>query len=250
MVLGVLPVTSGTFSWFDRGTSDGLRKNIGALLEQPSFYPYLNAEQNLRLVADIKEIPDPDIDNVLDRAGILRWKKKPFGTFSTGMKQRLALASALLGGPDVLVLDEPTNGLDPEGIADVRAIISDYASEEKTVILASHLLAEVQKLCSHVAVLKEGEKIFDGTVTTILHKSDEIVIGTDDIDKLATFLENYSGASSFRIQDERVLLTLQPGYRISELTGHLITNGININHISESIGNLEQEFIKLLGGGQ
>jgi ABC-2 type transport system ATP-binding protein len=129
-------------------------------------------------------------------------------------------------------------------------MISDFAGADKTVILASHLLVEVQKLCSDVAVLKEGKKIFDGAVSAILHQSDEIVIGTDDLQKLASVLEKYGGISTFRIEDQKVLLQLAEGSKLSELTAHLIKNGININHISEYVGNLEKEFIKLLGEGQ
>ena len=159
IVLGVTNASKGSYSWFDRGISYQLRKRIGCLLDKPNFYPYLNGFDNLKLVADIKQLKDPRIIEKLEIAGIHNNANRKFYTYSTGMRQRLALAATLLGKPDVLVLDEPTNGLDPEGIADVRELIIKIANEGTTVIMASHLLDEVQKICSHVAVLKKGKNI-------------------------------------------------------------------------------------------
>jgi len=152
ILLDLVKADAGTFEWFGKPPSKESRKRIGSVIESPNFFPYLNAVRNLQIVARIKDLPDDDIDRVLEVAGLYERRHSKFRTYSFGMKQRLAVASALLGNPEVLILDEPTNGLDPQGIAQVREIILEVASQGITIILASHLLDEVQKICSHVTV--------------------------------------------------------------------------------------------------
>ncbi|MEI7982280.1 MAG: ATP-binding cassette domain-containing protein, partial [Bacteroidota bacterium] len=155
---------NGNYEWFGDPPSKESRKRIGSVIESPNFFPYLDAITNLKIVADIKDMDYEDIDRVLLLAGLSERKKSKFRTFSYGMKQRLAIASAMLGNPEVLILDEPTNGLDPQGIAHIRELILSVAYQGTTIILASHLLDEVQKICTHVAVLSKGKKLFDGKV--------------------------------------------------------------------------------------
>ena len=154
ILLDVLKADSGTYSWFDGMPTVKARRQIGSILETPNFYPYLSARQNLAIACTIKEVGTSDIDRVLKEVNLYERRHDKFETYSLGMKQRLALASAMLGDPDVLILDEPTNGLDPLGIAEVRGLILQQAQKGATIIMASHILDEVEKTCSHVAVFK------------------------------------------------------------------------------------------------
>ena len=156
VLLDVLHPSGGSFTWFDGAEGEGVRRRIGALLETPNFYPYLNADQNLSIVASIKRVSNAPLDGLLDLVQLKERRRSAYKTYSLGMKQRLALAACLVGDPDVLILDEPTNGLDPEGMVEVRRLIQKIAAQGKTIILASHMLDEVEKICSHVAILKKG----------------------------------------------------------------------------------------------
>ena len=169
IVLNVVNKTAGDFNWFDGtvSTHNALKK-VGAIIERPNFYPYMSAYQNLNLVCKIKEVDPAKIDDKLEIVGLLDRKDSKFKTFSLGMKQRLAIASALLNDPEILILDEPTNGLDPQGIHQIREIIKDIAQEGTTILLASHLLDEVEKVCSHVVVLRKGEKLYSGRVDEMI----------------------------------------------------------------------------------
>ena len=171
MILNVVNKTSGNFQWFDAETDNSKAlKKIGAIIEHPNFYPYMTAYQNLKLVCKIKEIDNSSINNVLEIVGLIERKNSKFSDFSLGMKQRLAIASALLNNPEVLILDEPTNGLDPQGIHQIREIINNIAKNGTTILLASHLLDEVEKVCSHVLVLSKGKKLYSGRVDKIISK--------------------------------------------------------------------------------
>ena len=246
ILLGVTNQTSGSYSWFDNGNGYQLRKRIGSMLDKPNFYPHLNAVENLRLVADIKEIKNAPISEKLELTDMLQYANRKFQTYSTGMKQRLALAAALINNPEVLVLDEPTNGLDPEGIADVRNLIKQVADEGITVLLASHLLDEVQKVCSHVVVLQKGNKLFEGQVQQLVAGSEGIEIGSDTPDKLAALLSGHEGVVGFEKRDDHFLLKLKPGQKSAEISAFIIKNGINITHFAHRKGNLEEEFLQLL----
>jgi ABC-type multidrug transport system ATPase subunit len=168
ILLDVLHPSSGTFTWFDGTEGEHVRRRIGAFLETPNFYPYLNADQNLSLVASIKRVSNPPLDSLLELVQLKDRHRSPFRTYSLGMKQRLALAACLVGDPVVLILDEPTNGLDPEGMVEVRHIIQKIAAQGKTIILASHILDEVEKICSHVAIIKKGKLLAAGAIGSIL----------------------------------------------------------------------------------
>ena len=164
IILNVVNKTSGNFSWFNGklSTHQALKK-VGAIIERPNFYPYMTAVQNLELVCKIKEIPTTKIEEKLKTVNLFHRKDSKFSTYSLGMKQRLAIASALLNDPEILILDEPTNGLDPQGIHEIREIIKNIASQGTTILLASHLLDEVEKVCSHVVVIREGITLYSVT---------------------------------------------------------------------------------------
>ncbi|MGL4383735.1 MAG: ABC transporter ATP-binding protein, partial [Flavobacterium sp.] len=165
ITLNVVNATSGEYQWFDGAleTHEALKK-VGAIIERPNFYPYMTAYENLKLVCKIKNINYSKIEEKLELVGLIERKDSKFSTFSLGMKQRLAIASALLNDPEILILDEPTNGLDPQGIHQIRDIIKKVASLGTTILLASHLLDEVEKVCSHVVVLRKGEILYAGLV--------------------------------------------------------------------------------------
>ena len=189
ILLDVIPQESGSFQWFEEAPNYQNRKRIGALLETPNFYPYLSAEKNLQIAAQIKGIPYTEIEGVLKTVGLFERKNDHFETFSLGMKQRLAIASALLGNPEVLLLDEPTNGLDPQGIAEIRNLIQSVAEKGLTIILASHMLDEVEKVCSHVAIIKKGVLLVQGKVDEILSQEPMVELKAENMDALLVALK-------------------------------------------------------------
>jgi ABC-2 type transport system ATP-binding protein len=193
IVMDVLIASGGTYSWFDREPSEKQRREIGTLLETPNFYHYLSAQQNLEISAAIKHKPSEDIERVLKLVRLFERKDSKFQSFSLGMKQRLAIAACLLGDPSVLVFDEPTNGLDPSGIAEIRQLIIDLSAAGKTIILASHLLAEVEKVCTHVAVLQQGLLIKSGDVKSVMSQEEWMELSSPEMEKLKEVLERVPG---------------------------------------------------------
>src|SRR5450631_1141841 len=193
IVMNVLLANRGSYSWFGNPPSEKQRKDIGTLLETPNFYHYLSARHNLEISAAIKNKPFEDIERVLKIVRLYERKDSKFQTFSLGMKQRLAIAACLLGNPSVLVFDEPTNGLDPSGIAEIRELIIELAAAGKTIILASHLLSEVEKVCTHVAILQQGTLITSGEVNAVLSNEEWLEVSAADLDKLGMVLEKYKG---------------------------------------------------------
>jgi len=193
VVMNVLLTTAGAYSWFGRPSDEKQRREIGTLLETPNFYHYLSARRNLEITAGIKKKPLGDIDRVLKLVNLYERKESKFQTYSLGMKQRLAIAACLLGDPSVLVFDEPTNGLDPAGIAEIRQLITELARAGKTIILASHLLAEVEKVCTHVAILQQGVLIRSGEVQAVLSQEQWVELGAVDIEKLGELLNDIPG---------------------------------------------------------
>ena len=191
IIMDVLKSSGGSYQLFDENPADSHRKRIGTLLETPNFYHYLSAVQNLKITAAIKNRPVEDIDRVLDVVNLTQRKHSKFSTYSLGMKQRLAIANALLGDPEVLVLDEPTNGLDPVGIAEIRMLIQQLAQQGKTIIMASHMLDEVEKVCTHVAILKYGHLITHGDVNEILSNDDIVEVSSIDVAKLKNALIDF-----------------------------------------------------------
>jgi len=239
MLLNVLTPSSGTFKWFGKEPSADSRKKIGAILEIPCFLPYLTAFQNLKVIAKIKECDPIAIHKSLKLVGLYDRKDDPFKTYSLGMKQRLAIGAALLADPPVLILDEPTNGLDPQGIVEIRELIKDIASSGKTIILASHLLDEVQKLCSHFMVLRKGKKLFQGSVQEALHSHRSIEVAGTDMNLLETHLSNYENVTSVERKDNAFILTTKEGTQTSDLSHFLFNQKIIVTHLVEKEGSLE-----------
>jgi ABC-2 type transport system ATP-binding protein len=245
MLMGVTNPTSGSFSWFGQPPSNQLRKKIGAVLEHPIFYPYLSGQKNLELMALIKEAPVANIPKVLELVELTARRDDKYKTYSLGMKQRLAIASALLNDPIVLILDEPTNGLDPMGIAEIREIIKRIANDGKTIILASHLLDEVQKVCSHFAILRKGNLVHYGPVDDV-GKGEETVEVSAFHDDLPLILESFPGAVSVKKDGMNYIVKMKEGFHSLELNRFLFEKGLVVSHLVTQKKSLEKQFLEIL----
>ncbi|CAL2085065.1 ABC transporter ATP-binding protein [Tenacibaculum sp. 190524A02b] len=247
IILNVVNKTSGTFSWFNGNVSThNALKKVGAIIERPNFYPYMTAVQNLELICKIKEVTYENIEEKLKIVNLYDRKDDKFKTYSLGMKQRLAIASALLNNPEILILDEPTNGLDPQGIHEIREIIKKIAKNGTTILLASHLLDEVEKVCTHVIVLQKGEKLYNGRVETIIASNGIVEIKTDgNIDSLTNVLKNYHEVASVNIDDDLVIAQLENDISAAVLNKHLFENNISVSHLVKRKPSLEQQFLNL-----
>lgn len=246
ITLNVVNKTSGSFSWFDGQTSThNALKKVGAIIERPNFYPYMSAYKNLKLVCKIKEISEDKIDEKLELVGLLDRKESKFKTFSLGMKQRLAIASALLNDPEILILDEPTNGLDPQGIHQIRAIIKDIASQGTTILLASHLLDEVEKVCSHVVVLRKGNKLYEGPVDQMISSEGFFELKCDNPEQLVTYLNNHPNIKNTKVTDDLITAFLDAPMSASTFNKELIDNGIALSHLVLRKESLEEQFLQL-----
>lgn len=245
MLMGVTNPTSGNFYWFGEEPTPQLRRKIGAVLEHPIFYPYLSGQKNLELNAMIKQCPVENIPKVLELVELTDRREDKYKTYSLGMKQRLAIASALLNDPTVLILDEPTNGLDPMGIAEIREIIKKIAANGKTIILASHLLDEVQKVCSHFAILKKGNMIYSGPISDV--GQGEITVEVNaDVENLNDILVSFSGTASVTRENGVYLISMRDGFHGKELNEYLFKQGITATHLVTKKKSLEKQFLEIL----
>ncbi len=246
VLLDVVRPNSGNFQWFGGPPDKYQRKRIGAILEVPLFYPYLTGYQNLKLISEIKGLPGGDIDQALETVGLAERKHSRFRTYSLGMKQRLAIGATLLGNPEVLILDEPTNGLDPLGIAEIRHIILNVASKGITIILASHILDEVQKTCTHVAVLEKGKKLFAGPVEQVLNESQWVELAAENMQALQLALKNSDFVDNIQEEGEKYIIKLGKPISQAELNHYFFNLGIILNHLALRKQSLEKYFLELL----
>ena len=246
ITLNVVNATSGEYQWFDGAleTHEALKK-VGAIIERPNFYPYMTAYENLKLVCKIKNINYSKIEEKLELVGLIERKDSKFSTFSLGMKQRLAIASALLNDPEILILDEPTNGLDPQGIHQIRDIIKKVASLGTTILLASHLLDEVEKVCTHVVVLRKGEILYAGLVDGMAANEGFFELEADDNTKLKTVLATHPAVDKVAAEENKVLVYLKTDLKASDLNQYLFQNGITLNHLVKRKNSLEEQFLAL-----
>lgn len=245
MLMGVINPTAGNFQWFGEAPSHQVRKKIGAVLEHPIFYPYLSGQKNLELNAMIKQCDPANIPNVLELVELAERKDHKYKTYSLGMKQRLAIASALLNDPTVLILDEPTNGLDPMGIAEIRNLIQKIARQGKTIILASHLLDEVQKVCTHFAVLKKGTLIHTGPVDDVGKGSETVEVNADTAG-LDEILLAFSGTRAINRENGSFQVTLREGFKSKDLNKFLFDKGVVASHLVTKKKSLEKQFLEIL----
>lgn len=247
IILDVLKADTGNFLWFGKPGSPEQRKKIGSLLETPNFYHYLSAANNLKITHSISGRGNiPAIDSVLQKVNLYERRNSRFSTYSLGMKQRLAIAAALLGDPQVLVLDEPTNGLDPVGIAEIRELMIELNKKGHTIIMASHLLDEVEKVCTHVAILKKGTLLTTGHVEDVLVDEDIVEIGADNLDALAALIKNYPNSTAVTRKDSNIQLTFLKGTaRLDDINSFCFNKGIVLNHLVVKKKRLEAKFFEL-----
>lgn len=245
-ITDIVRPTSGTYRYYNEMPTAAHRQKMGTLLETPNFYHYLSGIKNLEIAAQIKQRGQEDIEEVLKIVNLTARKDSKFSSYSLGMKQRLAIASCLLGNPSVLIFDEPTNGLDPVGIAEIRDLMKKLHQQGKTIIMASHLLDEVEKVCTHVAILKRGELITSGDVNEILANEDIVEVSSNDLAKLKTLLEELPNKS--RITEEQHSIKIYfpvNSANLESINNFCFNNGVILNHLTVKKKSLEAKFFEL-----
>ncbi|WP_420462013.1 ABC transporter ATP-binding protein [Candidatus Palauibacter sp.] len=251
MLLGIITPTGGSFRLFGGSSPAELhaaRQRIGATLEYPNFYPYLSCRDNLRLVARVKGREEMEVQEALDVVGLAARQKTKFKACSLGMKQRLALAATMIGDPELIILDEPANGLDPAGQREIRDIIRELAARGKTIFLSSHLLHEVERTCTYVSIIESGRLIREGSMDELTSARTVAAVGADmDVEALKLAVTEFEGASNTRVVDGRVLAQLAGG-GLSELNRFLSERGIYASHLSLERQSLEDAFMEITGG--
>lgn len=245
MILNVVNATEGNWRWFGQEHSIDALKKVGAIIERPNFYPYLSAEKNLEIVAQIKGADYSKIDEKLEVVGLIDRKKDKFSTFSLGMKQRLAIAAALLNDPFVLILDEPTNGLDPQGIIQIREIIKQIAASGTTIILASHLLDEVEKVCSHVVILEKGKTLYSGRVDEMTASFGYFELSASDNQNLKSVLESMEFFEKISENGNHLKAILNQDLSGESLNRLIFEKGIVLTHLVKRKESLEQQFLQI-----
>jgi ABC-2 type transport system ATP-binding protein len=252
IVMDILKASSGNFLWNGQPGSELIRQRIGTLLETPNFYHYLSGERNLAIAAEIKQRGQEDIARVLEIVNLTQRKHSKFSTYSLGMKQRLAIASALLGNPDILVFDEPTNGLDPAGIAEIRTLIKELSGQGKTIIMASHILDEVEKVCTHVAIIQKGHMKAVGSVREILDSrgGQQITIlevSSDDLSALDSIARVMTGVTGVQTIEGYLQVTCEEYVTASQFNKYCFEKGIVLNRLNTKRKSLEATFLEITG---
>jgi ABC-2 type transport system ATP-binding protein len=245
IILNILKKDSGSYEWFEGAYGNQFNKKIGAILETPNFYPYLHAVDNLNIIKHIKKSENDNINELLKLVDLEDRSTSKFSTYSLGMKQRLAIAGTLIGNPEVLIFDEPTNGLDPQGIAEVRNILKRIAESGKTVIMASHMLDEVEKICDQVAIIKKGKLLAFGKIGQIIHDDKLIEIDSDDKAKLQSWLSGQTWVKSWSMGRDYIELTTSKDLHHSFVNQSAFENGIVLNHLVMKKKSLEEEFLHI-----
>jgi ABC-type multidrug transport system ATPase subunit len=254
IVMDILKPTNGSYNWEGQPSTNEMRKKIGTLLETPNFYHYLSGEDNLKIAARIKGRGEADIPKVLETVNLFERRKSKFNTYSLGMKQRLAIASTLLGDPDILVFDEPTNGLDPAGIAEIRELIKDLNHKGKTIIMASHILDEVEKVCTHVAIIQKGVLKTVGSVSDVLntsgtHSQNSLLIELSAADNvlLKNILQQMTGLESIISADNGIEIVCPENITAEQVNKYCFERGIVLNKLNVKRKSLETRFLEITG---
>jgi ABC-type multidrug transport system ATPase subunit len=245
IVLNVLLANRGRYAWFGGVQPDDARRQIGSLLETPNFYHYMSAMDNLEITAAIRKAGQGDRERVLQQVGLFERRNSKFQTFSLGMKQRLAIGAALLGQPRVLVLDEPTNGLDPAGIAEIRELILKLSSEGITILIASHMMDEIEKVCTHVAILKKGVLLLNGPVSEVLLNEDQVEVRAADMARLQQVLQTMGGIKTMRLGEGTLQLTCSAGTGPGDINSFCAQHNITLSHLLLRKKSLETKFMEL-----
>ena len=251
IIMDILKASSGNYLWRGEPGSAQMRQQIGTLLETPNFYHYLSGEKNLRIAAEVKQKGKDDIEKVLHLVNLYQRKDSKFNTYSLGMKQRLAIASTLLGNPDILVFDEPTNGLDPAGIAEIRELIKQLNKLGKTIIMASHILDEVEKVCTHVAIIQKGELKTVSSVREVLaaRGNDKVIIeiADDDLIALEQAVRQMTGVEQTQILDHHLQVICTDTVTAKEINRFCFEKGIVLSKLTVKRRSLESTFLELTG---
>ncbi len=250
MLVGTIKPTDGSFSLFGASSPESLmaaRSRVGATLETPNFYPYMSGRDNLRIAAGVKGVGKPRIEECLELVGLSDRAKHRFRTYSLGMKQRLALAATMLNDPELIILDEPANGLDPQGIREIREIIGILADRGKTIFLSSHLLAEVERTCSHVAIIRKGRIVTWGAVADVVGEGSAVLLRAKEMEALAGAMESYPDATSVRRTGDGVVAALRVD-DFASVTRYLAGRGIYLSHLAPYRPSLEEVFIEVTQG--
>jgi ABC-2 type transport system ATP-binding protein len=250
MLLGIITPTAGSFRLFGGGSPAELhaaRQRIGATLEYPNFYPYLSGRDNLRIVANVKGKDRKQVEQVLDVVGMGKRAKQKFKAYSLGMKQRLALAATMLGDPELIVLDEPANGLDPEGMREIREIIIELGERGKTIFLSSHLLWEVERTCTHVAIIRHGQIVRQASIADITSGATIAGLRSTDLAALEIAVREYPGSITAALQDDMVVAELEDD-DLASLNRYLSDRGVYLSHLGLVQRSLEDVFMELTNG--
>jgi ABC-type multidrug transport system ATPase subunit len=251
IVMDIIKATSGNYNWLGQPGSEAQRKQIGTLLETPNFYHYLSGERNLKIAAAIKGKDPADIPRVLQIVNLFQRKDSKFNTYSLGMKQRLAIASTLLGNPEILVFDEPTNGLDPAGIAEIRELMKQLNREGKTIIMASHILDEVEKVCTHVAIIQKGVLKTIGTVNEVLATTDDtgvsIELASENMSVLESTLRQLPGLINIVESNGIIQINCDASVTAAQVNKWCFEKGIVLNQLSMKRKTLEKRFLEITG---
>ena len=249
MLVGLIRPTSGTATVAGHapGAPDGL-KRIGSLIESAAFYPYLSGRENLRVVADLAGVHQKRVDEVLDVVELSSRAHRKFGTYSTGMKQRLGVAAALLKDPELLILDEPTNGLDPQGMAEMRKLIKDIGQGDRTVLLSSHLLGEVEQICDRVGVISNGRLVRQSTVHELIGE-EGVLVRAQPLDQAEQLLVTMFGGDAITRNDGALHVKATPD-QSADINRRLVSAGIGVSELRPFERSLEEVFFQLTGEKQ
>ena len=248
MLLGLIRPTSGQALVMDRppGDAKGLAR-VGALVESPAFYPYLSGRDNLRVIAHSCGLPGSRVEAALQEVDLGGRARDGFQTYSLGMKQRLGVAAALVKEPDLLILDEPTNGLDPQGMVEMRHLIRELGRGERTVLLSSHLLNEVEHMCDRVGVIVNGKLVAEGTVADVRGRSAALILRAQPVDRARALLEEVAGSGTVSDQDGLLRVSVDPA-RAGEVNRRLVVGGVDVTELRPAERSLEEVFLQLTEG--
>jgi ABC-2 type transport system ATP-binding protein len=249
MILSLIEPTAGTVELFGQTTREGRYRalnRVGSIIESPAFYPFLSGRDNLGVVARLRGVPKARVGEVLDQIFLSDRADRKYSAYSLGMKQRLAIGAALLNDPELLMLDEPTNGLDPEGMVEVRNLILHLASQAKTIFLCSHLLAEVQQVCTRVAFINRGVIVKQGTTEDLLRTDNTHYLEVDDIPRAIEVLRQTAYITEVRPEGRGVQITCT-GECAADVATTLIGAGLRLNRLQPIETSLESIYLELVG---